>query len=191
VEEEPVAGLAGVSGRFGGIRLWPGRRSAPAADDHAGRQRQLDGRTAHVIGTLAGSLLRVTKLEAGSGDAVQETVAIELQGTLRIEPWTIPLCPVPRGSKEWQFFQNVEVSIDGKVYTLDLGDRDDLWQVAEKAAGGAVVVTGTLPEKYRPDVGPVLDPSHLIELGRLAPNIGQGRGKGADRPGGPPTPPAG
>jgi hypothetical protein len=106
--------------------------------------KRLDGGTAHVVGTLDGSTLRVTKLEAGSGDAVQETVAVELRGTLHIEPWTIPLCPVPQGSKEWRFFQKVEVTSDGKVYTLDLGDRDDLWQAAETANGGAVVVTGTL-----------------------------------------------
>jgi hypothetical protein len=106
--------------------------------------RQLDGRTAHVIGTLDGSLLRVTKLAAGSGDGVRETVAVELRGTLHVEPWTVPLCPVPQGSKEWRFFQKVEVRIDGQVYTLDLGDRDDLWQAAETANGGAVVVTGTL-----------------------------------------------
>jgi hypothetical protein len=106
--------------------------------------KQLDGGTARVVGTPDGSALRVTKLEAGSGDAVQETVAVELRGTLRIEPWTIPLCPVPRGSEGWRFFQKVEVTSEGKVYALDLGDRDNQWQVAEKADGGAVVVTGTL-----------------------------------------------
>jgi hypothetical protein len=108
--------------------------------------KQLDGQTAHVVGTLDGSILHVTKLEAGSGDTVKETVGVEMRGTLRIEPWTIPLCPVPHGSKAWRFFHKVEVGIDGQVYALDLGDRDDLWQAAEQANGGAVVVTGTLQD---------------------------------------------
>jgi hypothetical protein len=105
---------------------------------------KLDGQTAHVVGTLDGSTLRVTKVEAGNGDAVTQTVAVEMQGKLRIEPWTIPFCPVPRGSQEWRFFQKVEVTIDGTVYTLDLGNRDDLWKVAEQSDGSTVVVTGTL-----------------------------------------------
>ena len=67
-----------------------------------------------------------------------------LQHMLRIEPWIIPFRPVPYGSKEWRFFQKVEVTSGGKVYVLDLGERDDLWLAAEKADGAAVVVTGTL-----------------------------------------------
>src|SRR5262249_114101 len=65
-----------------------------AAKERLETAKQLDGLTAHVVGTLDGSTLRVTKLEAGSGDAVRETVAVEMRGTLHVEPWTIPLCPV-------------------------------------------------------------------------------------------------
>jgi hypothetical protein len=115
-----------------------------AAKDLLEAAKKLDGQTAHVVGTLEGTALRVTKLEAGSGDTVKETGAVEMQGTLRIAPWTIPFRPVPYGSPEWRFFQKVEMTIDGKAYVLDLGNRDDLWQAAQNADGGTVVVTGTL-----------------------------------------------
>jgi hypothetical protein len=96
------------------------------------------------VGELPAELHRLTSRDLTRRDAVRETVAVEMRGTLHIEPWTIRLCPVPQGSKGWRFFQMVEVRIDGQVYPLDLGDRDDLWQAAETANGGAVVVTGTL-----------------------------------------------
>ena len=43
-----------------------------------------------------------------------------------------------------QSVPKAEVRSGGQVYTLDLRDRDEPWQVAETTDGAAVVVIGTL-----------------------------------------------
>jgi hypothetical protein len=110
---------------------------------------KLDGRTVILTGTREGNVVHVKSLKA-DGPYIKETVSVVLHGKLHYVLTDAMTGKVlsTHDERPTAYYECTRlwhgVTIDGKLYLLDLADNKVLATDADKLAGKVVVVAGTL-----------------------------------------------
>jgi hypothetical protein len=110
--------------------------------------------TTAVLAGLA-CCLTLTALNAGTDmgclpppltkDYVKKTVRVEIKGKLEhVRMWLKGRTDAEFPTPTIDFLDYWQITVGAKTYTLDLGERKDITELADKLAGKTVIVTGTL-----------------------------------------------
>jgi hypothetical protein len=114
----------------------------PSANWFEDANSKLCGRTVTVTGTLVGETVTVGSIKAVDTPSIQETVIVEIKGTLsciEVAPAIYP-CPEHMISRMWT------IHAEGKSYSVNFGSNKKLEDQARQLQSGKVVIRGTLKD---------------------------------------------